>query len=173
MSHNRTWLSWLDHWVVLPDNRAHWSNSAMAYVKLCSMSRRHEIHFPCPWWSKYWPICAKIGMMSNCDALCFQQRAKYGPPDIIWRNWYRRLFDSIWVCFYNFPCSIQKASNRDAACQTAIFAKLTEIIMSIYEAPVPVIAKVNGLAAAAGCQLVASCDMVICTDKSSFSTPGY
>jgi enoyl-CoA hydratase/carnithine racemase len=31
---------------------------------------------------------------------------------------------------------------------------------------------VNGLAAAAGCQLVASCDLVIATTKSSFSTPG-
>jgi len=36
----------------------------------------------------------------------------------------------------------------------------------------PVIAQVNGNAAAAGCQLVASCDMVICTKKSTFSLPG-
>lgn len=38
--------------------------------------------------------------------------------------------------------------------------------------PVPVIAAVDGLAAAAGCQLVSACDIVICTERSSFSTPG-
>ena len=36
----------------------------------------------------------------------------------------------------------------------------------------PVIASVNGLATAAGCQLVSTCDLVIATDKSSFATPG-
>lgn len=54
-----------------------------------------------------------------------------------------------------------------------VFAKLSEIIMHMYKSPVPVIAKVDGLAAAAGCQLVASSDMVVCSDKSSFSTPGW
>ncbi|KAL5276613.1 ECHDC3 family protein [Megaselia abdita] len=53
-----------------------------------------------------------------------------------------------------------------------VFAKLSEIIMQMYKSPVPIIAKVDGLAAAAGCQLVASCDMVVCSDKSAFSTPG-
>ncbi|KAF8764148.1 Enoyl-CoA hydratase domain-containing protein like [Argiope bruennichi] len=37
---------------------------------------------------------------------------------------------------------------------------------------IPVIAVVNGLAAAAGCQLIASCDIAIATTKSQFSTPG-
>ncbi|XP_061387421.1 enoyl-CoA hydratase domain-containing protein 3, mitochondrial-like [Musca vetustissima] len=56
--------------------------------------------------------------------------------------------------------------------QTQIFNKLSEIIMNIYKAPVPVIAKVNGLAAAAGCQLVASCDLIVASENSKFSTPG-
>lgn len=43
---------------------------------------------------------------------------------------------------------------------------------SIIDCPVPVIAQVNGLAAAAGCQLVAQCDIGICSDISHFSTPG-
>lgn len=53
-----------------------------------------------------------------------------------------------------------------------IFDKCSELIDAIRLAPVPVIAKVDGLAAAAGCQLVASCDMAICSDISTFSTPG-
>ncbi|XP_022916715.1 enoyl-CoA hydratase domain-containing protein 3, mitochondrial [Onthophagus taurus] len=53
-----------------------------------------------------------------------------------------------------------------------VFNKCAELMMSIVESPVPVIAKINGVAAAAGCQLVAQCDMAICTTKSSFSTPG-
>ncbi|KAL9919587.1 enoyl-CoA hydratase domain-containing protein 3, mitochondrial-like [Glossina fuscipes fuscipes] len=76
---------------------------------------------------------------------------------------------NVWSAGHNLrelgPCKPSKK-------QTEIFEKLTKIILSIYEAPVPVIAEVNGLAAAAGCQLVASCDLVIATDKSSFMTPG-
>lgn len=43
---------------------------------------------------------------------------------------------------------------------------------SIIDCPVPVIAQIDGLATASGCQLVAQCDIAVCTDKSSFSTPG-
>lgn len=45
-------------------------------------------------------------------------------------------------------------------------------MINIMKSPVPVLAKVDGLAAAAGCQLVATCDVAICTERSSFSTPG-
>ena len=38
--------------------------------------------------------------------------------------------------------------------------------------PKPVIAEVNGIATAAGCQLVASCDLAIASDASKFATPG-
>lgn len=53
-----------------------------------------------------------------------------------------------------------------------IFSSITETLLQLSKLPVPVIAVVNGLAAAAGLQLVASCDLVIATTKSSFSTPG-
>lgn len=46
-------------------------------------------------------------------------------------------------------------------------------MQALIESPVPVIAAVDGLAAAAGCQLVAGCDIAVCTESSSFSTPGY
>lgn len=44
--------------------------------------------------------------------------------------------------------------------------------MLIQDVPVPVIAMVNGIATAAGCQLVASCDVAVVTEKSTFATPG-
>nr|XP_033321813.1 enoyl-CoA hydratase domain-containing protein 3, mitochondrial [Megalopta genalis] len=53
-----------------------------------------------------------------------------------------------------------------------IFEKCSELMNSIAQSPVPVIAAVDGLAAAAGCQLVAACDIAVCTERSSFSTPG-
>lgn len=42
----------------------------------------------------------------------------------------------------------------------------------IQDIPVPVVAMVNGVATAAGCQLVASCDIAVVTEKSTFATPG-
>lgn len=40
------------------------------------------------------------------------------------------------------------------------------------DCPIPIIACVDGIAAASGCQLVAASDMAICTNRSIFSTPG-
>ncbi|XP_003410633.1 enoyl-CoA hydratase domain-containing protein 3, mitochondrial [Loxodonta africana] len=53
-----------------------------------------------------------------------------------------------------------------------VFQTCSEVMMQIQNHPVPVIAMVNGLATAAGCQLVASCDIAVASDKSSFATPG-
>ncbi|RXG59996.1 Enoyl-CoA hydratase domain-containing protein 3, mitochondrial [Armadillidium vulgare] len=53
-----------------------------------------------------------------------------------------------------------------------VFASCAELMIGITKLPFPVLAQVNGVAAAAGCQLVASCDIVIASDKSSFMTPG-
>ncbi|ELW64979.1 Enoyl-CoA hydratase domain-containing protein 3, mitochondrial [Tupaia chinensis] len=53
-----------------------------------------------------------------------------------------------------------------------VFHTCSEVMMLIQNHPVPVIAMVNGLATAAGCQLVASCDIAVASDKSSFATPG-
>jgi len=47
-----------------------------------------------------------------------------------------------------------------------------ELMQTVVHLPVPVIAEVDGLATAAGCQLVASCDLAMCTDTSTFCTPG-
>lgn len=53
-----------------------------------------------------------------------------------------------------------------------VFEKATELMLEIIQSPVPVIAKVNGLSAAAGCQLCTTCDLVVSTKNSTFSTPG-
>ncbi len=53
-----------------------------------------------------------------------------------------------------------------------LFAKCAELMLAIVNQPCPVIAEVDGLASAAGCQLVASCDLAIATDRSKFCTPG-
>ncbi|XP_007444477.2 enoyl-CoA hydratase domain-containing protein 3, mitochondrial, partial [Python bivittatus] len=53
-----------------------------------------------------------------------------------------------------------------------IFKTCSEVMTLLPKLPVPVIAKVNGLATAAGCQLVASCDIAVASEKSRFATPG-
>lgn len=54
----------------------------------------------------------------------------------------------------------------------AIFRTCTELMETIRRVPVAVIAEVQGLATAAGCQLAASCDLVVASDEAAFATPG-
>uniref|UniRef100_A0A8C6EL74 Enoyl-CoA hydratase domain-containing protein 3, mitochondrial n=1 Tax=Microcebus murinus TaxID=30608 RepID=A0A8C6EL74_MICMU len=63
-------------------------------------------------------------------------------------------------------------SGRDGQKRFLAILWLTGVMMLIRNHPVPVIAMVNGLATAAGCQLVASCDIAVASDKASFATPG-
>lgn len=53
-----------------------------------------------------------------------------------------------------------------------IFDVCSELMMKIQAIPQPVIAEVQGIATAAGCQLVATCDMAIAAEEASFATPG-
>ena len=53
-----------------------------------------------------------------------------------------------------------------------IFELCSKLMLKIVKLPKPVIAGVQGIATAAGCQLVASCDLVIASDNSKFATPG-
>jgi enoyl-CoA hydratase/carnithine racemase len=52
------------------------------------------------------------------------------------------------------------------------FALCSRLMQSIVELPKPVIAQVDGIATAAGCQLVASCDLAFASDASSFGVNG-
>lgn len=53
-----------------------------------------------------------------------------------------------------------------------LFSQCTKLMMSIVNLPQPVIACVHGIATAAGCQLVASCDLAVASEDASFATPG-
>jgi enoyl-CoA hydratase/carnithine racemase len=54
----------------------------------------------------------------------------------------------------------------------ALFAACSRMMLSIVNLPVPVIAKVHGIATAAGCQLVASCDLAIASHSARFAVSG-
>ncbi|MBX5157489.1 MULTISPECIES: enoyl-CoA hydratase [unclassified Rhizobium] len=62
--------------------------------------------------------------------------------------------------------------DRGAGFFERAFRLCADLMLKIAHLPKPVIAEVDGLATAAGCQLVASCDLAICTDTSTFCTPG-
>lgn len=53
-----------------------------------------------------------------------------------------------------------------------VFDVCTELMAKIQSIPQPVIAQVQGVATAAGCQLVATCDLAIASDQAAFATPG-
>ncbi len=53
-----------------------------------------------------------------------------------------------------------------------LFDVCSELMMKLQSIPQPVIAEVQGIATAAGCQLVASCDLAIAGEKATFATPG-
>jgi len=53
-----------------------------------------------------------------------------------------------------------------------VFDVCTELMVKIQSIPQPVIAQVQGVATAAGCQLVATCDLAIASDQAAFATPG-
>ena len=54
----------------------------------------------------------------------------------------------------------------------ALFARCSRMMMTLTQLPQPVIAKVHGLATAAGCQLVATCDLAVASTAATFATPG-
>ncbi|XP_030425351.1 enoyl-CoA hydratase domain-containing protein 3, mitochondrial isoform X1 [Gopherus evgoodei] len=64
------------------------------------------------------------------------------------------------------------SSEQDTKHHIEVFETCAEVMTLLQKLPVPVIAKVNGLATAAGCQLVASCDIAVASEKSRFATPG-
>ena len=60
----------------------------------------------------------------------------------------------------------------DADAYDALFGTCVDLMTRLHTIPQPVIAKVHGVATAAGCQLVAACDLAIASDDARFATPG-
>jgi enoyl-CoA hydratase/carnithine racemase len=54
----------------------------------------------------------------------------------------------------------------------ALFARCTQVMLAIQRLPVPVIARVQGIATAAGCQLVATCDLAVASTEARFAVSG-
>ncbi len=63
-------------------------------------------------------------------------------------------------------------SNPGRDFQERTFDTCTRLMLSIVNCPKPVIAKVHGVATAAGCQLVATCDLAVADESARFATPG-
>ena len=61
---------------------------------------------------------------------------------------------------------------RDIAEYRRIFDVCSELMLKIQAIPQPVIAEVQGIATAAGCQLVATCDLAVAAEEAAFATPG-
>ncbi len=61
---------------------------------------------------------------------------------------------------------------RDLPFYQGLFDSCTKLMETIHRVPQPVIAKVHGIATAAGCQLVAACDLAVATEDALFATPG-
>ncbi len=67
---------------------------------------------------------------------------------------------------------LRELIDRDEESYTRVFALCTDVMEAIRGLPQPVIAQVQGLATAAGCQLVASCDLAVASEDAAFATPG-
>ena len=63
-------------------------------------------------------------------------------------------------------------ANPQLAYYQQLFAQCTRMMLSIQNLPVPVIARVQGVATAAGCQLVAQCDLAVAVDTARFGVNG-
>src|SRR5262245_44016949 len=73
---------------------------------------------------------------------------------------------------YSAGHDLQEMIDRDIAVYRRIFDACTELMTAVQSIPQPVIAKVHGLATAAGCQLVATCDLAVASADARFATPG-
>jgi enoyl-CoA hydratase/carnithine racemase len=67
---------------------------------------------------------------------------------------------------------LSEMRGRERSFYDQLFDVCTVLMQTIHEVPQPVIARVHGIATAAGCQLVATCDLAIAAEEAKFATPG-
>lgn len=66
----------------------------------------------------------------------------------------------------------QMRATPEQAYYEALFARCCAMMLALHRLPVPVIARVHGIATAAGCQLVALCDLAVASSDARFATSG-
>ncbi len=66
----------------------------------------------------------------------------------------------------------EMSAKPDLAYYQKLFAQCTRMMMGLQKLPIPVIARVHGVATAAGCQLVAQCDLAVASTHARFATSG-
>jgi enoyl-CoA hydratase/carnithine racemase len=71
-----------------------------------------------------------------------------------------------------FRCGAWQVAGMSTEEHQALFGQCNDLMRLITEMPKPVIASVQGMATAAGCQLVAACDLAVCSEQSQYATPG-
>jgi enoyl-CoA hydratase/carnithine racemase len=67
---------------------------------------------------------------------------------------------------------LRELVGRDLNAYRDIFDVCTQLMTTVQDIPQPVIARVQGIATAAGCQLVATCDLAVAVESARFATPG-
>jgi enoyl-CoA hydratase/carnithine racemase len=65
-----------------------------------------------------------------------------------------------------------RAEKFGSAYTETLFAECSKVMLAMVQLAKPIIAQVHGIATAAGCQLVASCDLAVAADSARFATPG-
>lgn len=65
-----------------------------------------------------------------------------------------------------------RAHSEDKSWQRGLFDACSRMMIALTEIPQPVIARVHGIATAAGCQLVSMCDLAVAADTATFAMPG-
>jgi enoyl-CoA hydratase/carnithine racemase len=67
---------------------------------------------------------------------------------------------------------LAEMAGKTEAAYRDLFDLCTRVMLGLRNLPQPVIARVHGIATAAGCQLVASCDLAVAAEEATFATPG-
>jgi enoyl-CoA hydratase/carnithine racemase len=67
---------------------------------------------------------------------------------------------------------LSEMTGREREFLAQLFDRCSAMMRTLHEVPQPVIAKVHGIATAAGCQLVAACDLAVAAEGTRFATPG-
>ena len=67
---------------------------------------------------------------------------------------------------------LRELVGREEPDYAEVFGACSELMLTLHRIPQPVVARVQGIATAAGCQLVAACDLAVAAEGARFATPG-